>query len=193
MSTFLFLADPQQFHEPEFQDERRTIASQLNKALNKLDSMSWPADKGLSVGGKPISSIDAVFFGGDLCQWGGDYSFADQLARNPFTYVGGSELRSIQELYDKALPPNGLEKLKYGPIYFGLGNHGTHYNQVVILNALLMYCVDTQDQTNKIPGWKGFGWFSNPTDYSRYQMFNFIAQMHTGMLLCLARCFIALT
>lgn len=179
MSTFLFLADPQQFHEPEFQAERRTIASQLNKALNKLDSISWPADKGLSVGGKPISKIDAVFFGGDLCQWGGDYSFADQLARNPHTYVGGSELRSIQELYVRGLEPDGLEKLKYKPVYFGLGNHGTRHSQA--MNAVLIYRVDTQDETNHIPGWKGFGFFSSPTDYSRYQMYNFIAQMHTGM------------
>ncbi|KAI0257987.1 hypothetical protein BC834DRAFT_847899 [Gloeopeniophorella convolvens] len=45
-----------------------------NIALNALDGANYPTGFNISVAGKPIDTISAVFFGGDLCQTGGDYS-----------------------------------------------------------------------------------------------------------------------
>ncbi|KAI0044067.1 hypothetical protein FA95DRAFT_1562619 [Auriscalpium vulgare] len=167
-TTFLFLADPQQWrsdNDPS-PNYRKQSCSDLNVALNALDSSSYPTNFGLSCGGKPIGSVNVVFFGGDLCQTGGDYSAEDQFLHVPPTFHGGSELVKARALYQAGFSNDqGVTLLKYNPKYFGLGNH------------------DVQSDYTPAVGWYKGRWagdFSLPHNYWRYQMWNFITQMHTG-------------
>ncbi|KAJ7852436.1 hypothetical protein B0H13DRAFT_2083995 [Mycena leptocephala] len=163
-TTFIFLADPQQWRSDPDSD-RFTNCSALNGYLNAVDSgVAWPSNFNISVAGQLIGAITAVVYGGDLCQTGGDYSFLDQEENNPPTYRGGSELVKIESLNLPGFqaPDSGATALKYTK-YFGLGNH------------------DIQSNFTPIIGWsKGGLQLSSPDDFWRYQMWNFITQMHTG-------------
>ncbi|KAI0258385.1 hypothetical protein BC834DRAFT_975203 [Gloeopeniophorella convolvens] len=167
-STFVFLADPQQWRSDNDPSPgyRLNSCSSLNIALNTLDGANYPTGFNISVAGQPIGSINAVFFGGDLCQTGGDYSSDDQFTYKPPTFRGGSELRKVRALYETNFPiDNGVTKLKYDPKYFGLGNH------------------DIQSNFHPAIGWYKGRWsgdFSLPPNFWRYQMWNYITQMHTG-------------
>ncbi|KAI0258386.1 hypothetical protein BC834DRAFT_1045913 [Gloeopeniophorella convolvens] len=166
-TTFLFLSDPQQWRDEDISlpDSRLLSCSDLNVALNNLDSDTWPTGFNLTVSGKPIGPISAVFFGGDLTNNGGGYSSLDQVEHKPPTYHGGEELQRFRSLYQPGYSDYAVTKLKYGPKYFGLGNHDvlTDYHPAV--------------------GWKKGRWdfdFSLPENYWRYQMWDFISQIHTG-------------
>ncbi|KAI0055626.1 hypothetical protein BV25DRAFT_1833000 [Artomyces pyxidatus] len=169
--TFIFLADPQQTRTDTDPSEgfRRKGCSDLNVALNTLDSLKWPTDNHfpISCAGQPIGKVDAVFVGGDLCQTGGDYYAEDQLLHYPSTYVGGlRELAKVRALYQKGFDVNeDVTPLKYDPKFFGLGDH------------------DIQTEDTPAVGWNKArfpGDFSEPHNYWRYQMWNFITQMHSG-------------
>ncbi|KAI0056005.1 hypothetical protein BV25DRAFT_1921334 [Artomyces pyxidatus] len=148
-TTFLFLADPQQWRSDDG-NYRKDSCSDLNAALNALD----------------VGTINAVFFGGDMCQTGGDHDALDQLIRSPPTYHGGSELVKSRALYQTGFDVNqDVTLLKYDPKYFGLGNH------------------DIQTEFTPDIGWFKGRWsgdVSEPHNYWRYQMWNFVSQMHTG-------------
>ncbi|KAI0055557.1 hypothetical protein BV25DRAFT_1842879 [Artomyces pyxidatus] len=166
--TFIFLSDPQQTRT-ETADFRRKGCSDLNAALNTLDSLKWPtgSEFPISCAGEPIGKVDAVFVGGDLCQTGGDQNAEDQLLHAPSTYVGGlRELAKVRGLYQKGFDVNeDVTPLKYDPKFFGLGDH------------------DIQTEDTPAIGWnKGRfpGDLTEPQDYWRYQMWNFISQMHSG-------------
>ncbi|KAJ6532951.1 hypothetical protein B0H19DRAFT_1081404 [Mycena capillaripes] len=145
--------------------DRFTNCSALNGYLNALDSgVAWPSNFNISVAGQLIGAITAVVYGGDLCQTGGDYSFLDQEENEPPTYRGGSELVKIESLNLPGFQDldSGATALKYTK-YFGLGNH------------------DVQSYFTPIIGWSKDGLqLSSPDDFWRYQMWNFITQMHTG-------------
>ncbi|KAJ7158270.1 Cupredoxin [Mycena crocata] len=163
-STFIFLTDPQQWRS-DSGDERLDGCSALNVQLNTLDiSGTWPTNFPISVPGQQIGAITAVVFGGDLCQTGGDYNPADQVFNLPPTYIGGSELMKLRSLYQPGFGNTfGVTLLKYGPKYFGLGNH------------------DMQTEFHPGVGWsEGALHFSSPNNFWRYQMWNFVTQMHTG-------------
>ncbi|KAI0055981.1 hypothetical protein BV25DRAFT_1669401 [Artomyces pyxidatus] len=167
-TTFIFLADPQQYrsdNDPS-PNYRKISCSDLNDALNTLDSAKWPTGFGISCGGQAIGGISSVFFGGDMCQTGGDHSADDQFSNKPPTFTGGSELVKARSLYQRGFKNSqGVTLLKYDPKYFGLGNH------------------DVQSQYTPAIGWYKGRWsgdFSLPSNYWRYQMWNFISQMHTG-------------
>ncbi|KAI0055988.1 Metallo-dependent phosphatase, partial [Artomyces pyxidatus] len=164
--TFIFLADPQQDRDDDG-NYRKINCSDLNVALNTLDSSNWPTNFKISCAGQPIGKINAVFFAGDMCQNGGDRSAKDQRERRPPTYDGGSELIKSRSLYQTGFDAklSDVDLLKYDPKYFGLGNH------------------DFQSDYTTAIGWYKGRWsldFSLPENYWRYQMWNFISQMHTG-------------
>ncbi|KAI0056739.1 hypothetical protein BV25DRAFT_1547656 [Artomyces pyxidatus] len=167
--TFIFLADPQQKRHDTDHSERAWACSDLNYALNTLDSLNWPTGNHfpISCTGQPIGKVDAVFIGGDLCQTGGDHNAEDQLRNWPSTYVGGlRELAKVRALYQKNFDVReDVTLLKYDPKYFGLGDH------------------DIQSEDTPAVGWnKGRfpGDFSEPHNYWRYQMWNFISQIHSS-------------
>ncbi|WP_432981440.1 metallophosphoesterase [Dactylosporangium sp. CA-233914] len=178
-ATFIFLADPQP-SRTEDPKERPDRLSRLNEALNALNTLNWPAGMQLTCEGQVITAVDGIFFGGDLCQDGGDYSFADQFAGSPTSFKGGWELQDLRKLYQ---PPfdgplaDPLTPTNKQPSYFGLGNHDIQGN----------YNPDnpgtSQDLPNKgtaIWNWWRF-WQGNPKDFWRDQMWNFICQMHSGV------------
>lgn len=165
--TFIFLADPQPNRADGADDDNPRVKalSQLNRCLNGLDSMEWPAGFGLSCEGQRIGPVSALVFGGDLCQAGGDYNFLDQISSIPPYYRGGWELEIVRHLFELPFKyDSSATRTKYAPAYFGLGNH------------------DVQSDYTPPVGWyKGNLQFSKPSDYWRYQMWNFICQMHGGV------------
>ncbi|NNU28652.1 metallophosphoesterase [Isoptericola sediminis] len=168
-TTFLFLADPQvsRAEKPKDNDNPRVkTMDQMNRILNDIGWEPWPSGYGLdpAIEGTLIGKPKATFFGGDLCQTGGDYNFADQAGSIPAHYNGGFELEMVRRLFDADYKSDGLTKLDAGPVYFGLGNH------------------DLQSQYHPAVGWfkDCFRW-STPTDYWRWQMWNFICQKHRGV------------
>ncbi|KAF8849000.1 hypothetical protein BDZ45DRAFT_732564 [Acephala macrosclerotiorum] len=166
-TTFVLLADPQL---GENGDCVKNLSA-LNRALNELGSgtnlTTWPQGKNLSCGGSPMAKPAATFFAGDMCQSGGGKDTDEQsnlTSRNPANYQGGGELRDVRVLYDSWHEDRkgvvGLNKC--GNLYFGLGNH------------------DFMDSGGG-SGWRYFNnRFSGISDFYRYQMWDFIAQMHTG-------------
>jgi hypothetical protein len=169
-TTFLFLADPQisRAQEKDRNNPRVKMCNELNQVLNGIGSEVWPTGFGLdpSIEGQPIGPSRAVFFGGDMCQTGGDYNWADQYLGIPCLYIGGFELLWDRYLFDPWIIDNGLTKLNAGPVYFGLGNH------------------DVQSDYTPGVGWlKGCApWrFSEANDYWRWQMACFICKKHRGV------------
>lgn len=172
--TFAFLADPQ-LNDPEDDDNPRVVnLSKLNQCLNSIDTSAWPSDLGLTadIVNKEIGPLDFLIFGGDLCQSGGSYNLLDQMAGYPQCYNGGWQLEMVRWLFENQYQPpitfgSKATRTKYDRVYFGLGNH------------------DIQSE-----GTPGVGWYkagtpiswSRPVDYWRYQMWNFICQMHTGVV-----------
>jgi cytolysin (calcineurin-like family phosphatase) len=171
-TTFLFLSDTQANRNSGSDDNNPRVAmcSKLNQALNVLDSQTWPTSFSLTCGGEPIGPIAGLFFGGDMCATGGDYSAADQMFSVPPNYNGGWELMIERHLYEPSFNTAFLHseatRTKYEPAYFGLGNH------------------DIQTEDNPRVGWFTGKWgWTSPDDYWRFQMWNFICQMHTGVWL----------
>ena len=175
-TTFLFLADPQVSraqHPKDNNNPRVKMMDGMNKVLNRISSQTWPTGFGLdpTIVGTAIKKPEATFFGGDLCQTGGDYNFLDQFASEPADYRGGFELEMIRRLFDngpwglsKEYPSEGLTKLNAGRVFYGLGNH------------------DVQSEYHPDVGWfQGCLRWSTPTDYWRWQMWNFICQKHRGV------------
>jgi hypothetical protein len=186
--NFLFLADPQPNRATgqRVQENLRVkILSNLNAELQKLPSMKWPNRLG-NLSGQPIGEIVGLFFGGDLCQTGGDYSYTDQLGYLPGTYHGGWELEIVRLLFDpnykaygsgddgKPIADYTVSRNVFSPIYFGLGNHDVQ-SEFVPTNII-------PHPAYFIPWNKGCSASSDPEspDYFRWQMWNFITQMHTG-------------
>lgn len=102
-----------------------------------------------------------------MCQTGGGYNFRDQnpySGRNPINYQGSYELQTIRKLFERNFDANGITKTKFENIYFGLGNH------------------DIQNSSVKVD-WRGCNLFSwkPKKSFFRWQMWDFIAQMHTGV------------
>jgi cytolysin (calcineurin-like family phosphatase) len=167
VTTFIFLADPQpNSADPDHPDRVKNLST-LNSILNNISSLTWPSGFGLSCEGQLIGDPNAVFFGGDMCQTGGNYSASDQFVNQPATYTGGWELQRIRELYEPGYKvSDGLTKINIPNVFFGLGNHD----------------IQDDDQTAQ-PAWHGdciWDWYS-PSDFWRYQMWDFICQMHTGL------------
>ncbi len=173
VTTFLFLHDPQPSRVQGRDDDNPRVQSlsQLNTCLNQIDQWTWPRGFHLRCEGQPIGPIAGIFFAGDLCQAGGDYDFFDQLVHLPWSFRGGWELAIMRHLFQKSFVyPSKATKTKYDKVYFGLGNH------------------DVQTEYHPAVGWR-WGWagcnsflpFSSADDYNRYQMWNFVCQMHTGV------------
>ena len=126
-TTFVFLTDPQLGQGGgNIKD-----LSAVNKALNSLGwgpYSKYPTNQNLSCGGAPMSVPQAVFFAGDMCQWGGLKNIAEQAnlpSCNPANYQGGQQLKDVRALYDPWHTRSGIVPLnKCGYLYFGLGNHG---------------------------------------------------------------------
>lgn len=171
VTTFLFLADPQVSQAQKSESPNRIDRlSTLNRALAGLSELTWPTGqplRPLSCAGLPIGPIDAIVFGGDMCQTGGSYDLWDQFFRNPTSYRGGYELQAIRRLFQPGFV-GGIDfevtTTNHTPCYFGLGNH------------------DTQDDYTPPFIWNSLNPGSTPTDYWRDQMWNFICQMHAGVV-----------
>ncbi|KAF1993716.1 hypothetical protein P154DRAFT_527585 [Amniculicola lignicola CBS 123094] len=181
IATFILLADPQIGWEDDTKAQVQKL-SKLNEALSFLSSQSYPAtnEKGdqldITCKGLPIGQPAGVFIAGDLTNYGGHYNFSEQsnlVKYHPHNYSGGDILQDIQALYDPWHPREDVTQPSgCGKIYFGLGNHDF---------------VGGDGSTNQ---WgddnPGFGWrgfddkYSKPGDFYRYQMWNFINQMHRG-------------
>ncbi|KAH8927824.1 hypothetical protein BT69DRAFT_709505 [Atractiella rhizophila] len=168
-TTFILLADPQINKAPE--PERYETCGNLNVALNnfKQNNAVYPSIKGINCAGQPIAPIAATFIAGDLTQFGGNLNRGEQadLTKGPATYVGGEFLRRLRALYCPGAGKTGSDKqveklIDTGPIYFGLGNH------------------DLEGAAGEgPPGWRfSNGAYSTPNNHFRYQMWNFINQMH---------------
>jgi cytolysin (calcineurin-like family phosphatase) len=169
-STFIFLTDPQPNRNDRRNDDNPAVKrlNMLNDWLNNLQFTNWPEGFNLSVAGTPFNINVGLIFGGDLCQTGGDYNWADQAAGDPPYYNGGWELEILRHLFQKEYYCNDLtfHSQTTGTIhnaYFGLGNHDV--------------------SSAWVPGvwWSGQGWLGAREDYWRWQMWNFICQMHTGV------------
>lgn len=176
-TTFIFLADPQ---IDDAESERAKRLNKLNGVLNNINTRFWPKydsegnDLHLTCGGQQIGPIHGIFFGGDLSEYGGHAGASDAIAEQaiplplPFMYNGGETLRALRCLFEEPPPnPNVWDTIttnsKY-KCYFGLGNHDVMYNGEGIT-----------------PGWrKGVASWSEQKDFYRYQMWNFISQMHAG-------------
>jgi cytolysin (calcineurin-like family phosphatase) len=170
--TFLFLADTQANRAAGRDDTnpRVVMCSQLNQALNALAAQNWPTGYGLTCEGQPIAPVGGLFFGGDICQTGGDYNWKDQMYYPPPKFDGGWELMIERHLYQRGFEgrdwSSSATRTDYAPAYFGLGNH------------------DIQTEYHPVVGWFTGRWgWASPDDYWRFQMWNFICQMHTGVWL----------
>jgi hypothetical protein len=123
-----------------------------------------------AIQGTVIGKPKFYIFGGDLCQSGGKYEWKDQFDQTPLTYAGGPQLAYIRYLFDnKWVPPSWFKSQmiwwNVDTVYFGLGNHD----------------IESTDHPNV--SWLGFNlkFEGSHDDYFRYQMWNFICQMHTGL------------
>jgi hypothetical protein len=131
IATFVLLADPQQGEGGDLSEQKRKEnGSILNSALNRLPSTPWPTPsatmKITSTG--PIAP-DATFIAGDLTQYGGltnKTEQGDSKKYNPSNYVGGKQLTNLRALYDGWCGQSKVVQLGgCGPIYVGIGNHGS--------------------------------------------------------------------
>ena len=176
--TFIFLHDPQL--ETDNGADREARLNVLNSYLNKIDTVNWPNDGRVAeeLQGKPIGKPAFLIIGGDITENGGFYNGYDQLNNNPSSYNGGMPLATMRYIYDKKYkgvsyagstptpPSENLVRSVWDKTYFGLGNHDLY--------------------SDNIPGvwWLGYNGIASPEgsreDYWRYQMWNFICQMHTG-------------
>lgn len=167
--SFAFLADTQ----PNRDDKNNGIPQKLsdvNWLVNHLYGSKWPQNTSLS--GSNFS-LKSIFLGGDLCQCGGDYNGGEQ-AKAFFgwpapKFIGGWELQLIRFLYNAGGPVSDqfypLTPTTLPACYFGLGNH------------------DIQSDYAPAVMWTYGGYWgfrSSSSDFWRYQMWNFIAQMHAG-------------
>lgn len=175
--TFVFLHDPQ----PMTDDQYGRIArlNVLNSYLNSIDQVLWPAGNGITpeVQGQPVGKPAFIVFGGDLTQNGGYFNGFDQAMRNPSTYFSGEPLQQVRWMFDRnwkglasSLEPHKYAKLTQTTVdnvYFGLGNH------------------DLQTSYHPDIAWRGYNKLKGEgenTDYWRYQMWDFICQLHsTGL------------
>jgi cytolysin (calcineurin-like family phosphatase) len=170
-ATFIFLADSQPSRADGKDDQNKFVVrlNTLNKFLNTLPNLSWPSGFGLTCEGNPFNINTGIFFGGDLCQCGGDYNWLDQFANIPAYYNGGWELEIMRHMFQKNYNYSSLQfhsdttNTIYNT-YFGLGNHDV--------------------QSDYVPGvlwWAGGLFYGSVDDYWRWQMWNFICQMHSGV------------
>ncbi|CZR66865.1 uncharacterized protein PAC_16766 [Phialocephala subalpina] len=162
VTTFITLGDPQ------LGTGDVSSLSTLNDYLNDISTKTYPDGMGLSTSivNTPIGTPSGVFIAGDLTLDGGDrygVEQADIFGKNPANYLGGNSLSNVRKLYDPWHTAKGVTPLTgCGSIYFGLGNH------------------DFPDHCGGA-GWRFFdNSYSDKKDYARYQMWDFIAQMHTG-------------
>ncbi|KAF2680996.1 hypothetical protein K458DRAFT_433881 [Lentithecium fluviatile CBS 122367] len=173
-ATFILLADPQ----IGWQNIPREKLSSLNGALNRISSVEYTNDPSHNINitcSGPIGKPDAVFFAGDLTNYGGNLNWpewADVEKADASNYEGGELLKEFRALYDPKWAGLAVTPLnESGPLYFGLGNHDISFNNTV-------------DEAWYAPlfVWRDFegNGMTDYTDYYRYQMWNFINQMHTG-------------
>ncbi len=173
VTTFIFLHDPQPSRVDGQNDENPRIKalSQLNSCLNGLEGTKWPTGFHLHCEGQTVGPIAGIFFAGDLSQAGGDYDWIDQFIHEPPSFKGGWEVAMTRYLFQKDFSyRSSAVKTRYANAYFGLGNH------------------DIQTEYAPKVGWwwrwagcNSWQAFSEPADYNRYQMWNFICQAHTGV------------
>lgn len=155
VSTIVLLTDPQQGDAKGMSpDEKRQIESDANVGLNKLKNEKYPPAKiennvytiDITCSGQSISP-DCIFFAGDLTQFGGNYNINEQAdwSINPSNCIGGTQLQYHRSLYDPQFPKQGVvQPTQCGPLYFGLGNHGT------VNSDLLQTCQAQQSSTNNL-------------------------------------------
>jgi Calcineurin-like phosphoesterase/Ricin-type beta-trefoil lectin domain len=167
--TFVFAADPQpsradEPHGASDQNDRVLSLAAMNLMFEALPGMLWPSGCGALTGTR-VGQPGCLVFGGDMCQTGGDYSSTDQFFGTPATYQGGWELAMVRHLFNGGPTPHtrsNARRCPIAPVYFGLGNH------------------DLQTADHPAVGWLfGMKW-SEPQDFWRFQMWNFIAQSHSG-------------
>ncbi|KAK4463634.1 hypothetical protein QBC42DRAFT_64119 [Cladorrhinum samala] len=172
VATFILLADPQTYWEyiTDWNGEYYNLTS-LNTALNNISTALYPSNPrigGISHPGQPIGKPDAVFFAGDLTNYGGHWDFVYTGAKytNVAVATGGPSLLEFRSFYDPAGTAPETLLTECGPLYFGLGNHDINI-----------------DGTADGHQWRGFDHnssFGTTADYYRYQMWNFLNQMHVG-------------
>ena len=135
IATFVFLTDPQQGDGDSTTPNasaRFASGKATNVALNALPNTRWPPNGGyINIScSNEIVQPDAVFFAGDLTEYGGNFNLTENsnlIKYNPSNYTGGPQLQDHRALYDGWNIREGVPQLsRCGPLYFGLGNHGMH-------------------------------------------------------------------
>src|SRR4051812_22451038 len=120
--TSVVLADPQLTKDTD--GEIFENLHNVNKALKSLPTLQYPSDPslGITCARKPIGPVSAVFFAGDMTQFGGARDTSEQsniFGSFPSTYQGGDQLRNVRALYDPWHTRSGVtQPTKCGPLYF---------------------------------------------------------------------------
>ncbi|KAF2265130.1 hypothetical protein CC78DRAFT_206559 [Lojkania enalia] len=136
LTTFVLLADPQIggiANDTADYAKQMGIMSNLNQELNNIHTYPFPLNnENITLLGikrsEYINQPDAVFFAGDLTQYGGSIGLESWAfpTKNAANWQGGEKLWNFRILYDPEHPREGITQLNNcGPVYFSLGNHGT--------------------------------------------------------------------